>query len=286
MVIQAYIDDSRDDEGGTYVLAGYIAPVENWASFSSEWEGLLPLATQNKKGVHRFKMSAMTGRMKDVPIFHSVIMKHVEMAVACTVNMHMLRAVVDRLVVSANYPNWGEFELAIDPTKSKWRDPFFFAFRALMDGFHSQMAAKSPFIPFTEPVDFIFDREQANELFVRSIWQDYLDHRSDEHRSLYGRTPQFEDDEEFLPLQAADYRAWWVRKWVMEHGAAKVSEGRYPYDVGGRSIPCLFFDATEEQIATIAATAIGEGVAEAMQSGLIIPVKDSPLARFWPRKPL
>ena len=286
MAIQAYIDDSRDDEGGTYVLAGYVASVENWAAFSSEWESLLPLTPKNKKGAHRFKMSAMTGRMEDVPLFHSVIMKHVEMAVSCTVNMHLLRTVVDRLIVSANYPGWGDLEIATDPLKAKWRDPFFFAFRGLMDGFHSEFAKQSPFIPFTGPVDFIFDREQANELYIRSIWEEYIERRSDEHRALYGRKPQFEDDEQFLPLQAADYRAWWVRKWIMKHGAANVSDGNYPYPTGNRSIPCLYFDATEEQIATIAGRAIGEGLIEALKMGHSLPIKDSPSARFWPRSPL
>jgi hypothetical protein len=37
--------------------------------------------------------------------------------------------------------------------------------------------------------------------------------RSEQTRRLYGSIPRFENDQKFLPLQAADFWAWWVREW-------------------------------------------------------------------------
>ena len=87
VILQAFIDDSHDSYSGTYVLAGYVASVEQWAAFSADWAKLLPLATSNKNGVQRFKMSEMVyrGRMNVVPKFHQVISDHVQMSVACIV---------------------------------------------------------------------------------------------------------------------------------------------------------------------------------------------------------
>lgn len=49
VVLQAYIDDSRGDDG-TFVLAGYIATAESWAKFAGEWEELLPYGTPRWQG--------------------------------------------------------------------------------------------------------------------------------------------------------------------------------------------------------------------------------------------
>jgi hypothetical protein len=68
MVLQAFIDESYSNDG-TYVLAGYIASVEEWASFSREWQELLPYGTLDKDDQFHFKMSEMAineERMKRV----------------------------------------------------------------------------------------------------------------------------------------------------------------------------------------------------------------------------
>src|SRR5579863_6314358 len=63
VILQAYMDESYN-EGGTFVMAGYVANVDAWAKFSQEWELLLPLAMRSKRtNRHRFKMSEMTSYM-------------------------------------------------------------------------------------------------------------------------------------------------------------------------------------------------------------------------------
>ena len=289
MVLQAYMDDSRDDASGTYVLAGYIASVEQWAAFSRDWEALLPLATKNKNGECRFKMSEMAraGKMEDVALFRNVIMKHAQMGIAIIINTKALRSKVDNLVAAVPIPEAGiEIEIEIEALKAKWRDPFFFCFRALLDTIPELQTEKSELVPVDGVVDFWFDKEEANEIYVRSIWDEYLARREPEYRPLYGAKPRFERDEDFPPLQAADFWAWWVRKWTLEFGPEGIQEGQYPFDPGDKKMFYLTLTATEEQISTTVAKSIGAALEEFVQRGNPLPAKQPPLPRFWPRDPL
>lgn len=49
----------------------------------------------------------------------------------------------------------------------------------------------------------------------------------DQIAKRFGSTPRFEDDKEFLPLQAADFLAWWVRKWHDEGRDDLVASGGF-----------------------------------------------------------
>jgi hypothetical protein len=41
-------------------------------------------------------------------------------------------------------------------------------------------------------------------------------------RAHFGESPAFRKDENFLPLQGADFWAWWVRKWYTEGTPEKI----------------------------------------------------------------
>jgi hypothetical protein len=63
-----------------------------------------------------------------------------------------------------------------------------------------------------EKIDFIFD-EQTEKKVIYRIWDEFAETRPDSYRVTLGNTPRFENDQDFLPLQAADFWAWWARKW-------------------------------------------------------------------------
>jgi hypothetical protein len=48
---------------------------------------------------------------------------------------------------------------------------------------------------------------------IIEAWDRYMASRPANIRNLYGARPRFENDQNFLPLQAADFWAWWVREW-------------------------------------------------------------------------
>ena len=206
---QAFVDDSRSKE--EFVLGGHIATAENWAQFSKEWEELLPIGTRAKNGQFHFKMTEMAGspeRMARVETFYRVIEKYVAMSISCRMNMSDFAQAYERVQSFAMQMRW-----SID--FAKWQNPYYFLFRGLMDRFHDHREKIEAAIPLDEQVDFIFD-DQSEKTFILTAWDEILALRPDRIQKYYGTTPRFENDQKFLPLQAADLWAWWVRDWYEE----------------------------------------------------------------------
>lgn len=211
--LQAFIDDSYDKEG-VFVLGGCIASARDWAAFSKDWEKALPrYGVLGPKDRHRFKMSEMAAlddRMNRVPIFFSIIEKHVLAFVSARIEIQALRRVRERISVPGCDLVWDEYA-----------DPFYITFRCLMDKFHLERAKMVSAIPIEEKIDFIFDMQSQKGIIYR-VWDNYLKHRPEQVAKFYGSPPRFEDDDEYLPLQAADFWAWWVRKWTKEMTPEKI----------------------------------------------------------------
>lgn len=212
--LQAVIDDSYDPNGA-YVLAGYIASAESWVRFSEEWENLLPLAVMNKEMKYRFKMAEMATneeRMSRVPAFYRVIEKHVSVSISAKIHIPDLRRVQARILVPGIDVDWASYA-----------NPYFVTFRCLMDKFHIERQRLTEWLPKDQKIDFIFDT-QSERREIAAMWSNYILERPDEIREFYGAEPVFKDDEEFLPLQAADFWAWWVRKWYQEGTPEKIQK--------------------------------------------------------------
>jgi hypothetical protein len=121
-MVQVFIDDSYRKDG-VFVLAG-AASAEKWASFSRQWEELLPVyGVRNKKGRYRFKMAEMASRMQNAPPFHRVIENHAEFSVAFQMRLDDFERTKERVCV--------------DVANLIWQlNPFKFAFRVLLKHFH------------------------------------------------------------------------------------------------------------------------------------------------------
>jgi len=241
---RAFIDDSKSRD--EFVLAGHIAPAEAWANFTKEWEELLPVfGTKAKNGNYHFKMAEMAQskeRMARVPLFNAVIEKYVSMSICCRINLEdfenaKIRAKQLSLVLPVN-PNLGPFE-----------NPYFTLFRGLIDRFHADRHLYNPILPEGEKVEFFFDNQTEKQIIKRE-WDAYMDKREDEIRQLYAGEPRFEDDQEFLPLQAADFWAWWTREWYEEDNSEYPDKMRN-FDFGtwkGKSRPTCRITMNEDQI--------------------------------------
>lgn len=263
MVLQAYMDESMDTSG-MFVLGGYIAPAESWAAFSREWQELLPLSSIQEDGRYRFKMSEMAlseHRMGNVAAFHTVINRHATMSIACVIDGVTLHRALNRLHGEIRKPDGEVEEIDLAALKAVWTDPFFFAFRALMDTFHMIRVENPELVPLDDIVDFWFDDTSKKGTITRA-WDDYLDRRPTSYRAGYGAAPRFEDDEVHLPLQAADFRAWWVRKWAVELGPTNIDKGTYPFPTAASSIYNLILTVEEDQIVQMLAEAMGQAVQE------------------------
>jgi hypothetical protein len=85
-------------------------------------------------------------------------------------------------------------------------NPYYFAFADII----AQLRQYQHLMNITEPVDFIFDRGNSEE--IQRASEPFFSTVPKEAKLLLGKTPKFEDDEEVLPLQAADLLAWWRRR--------------------------------------------------------------------------
>ena len=242
VVFQAFMDDSYTPNG-TFVLGGYVASAEAWAAFAKEWESLLPLATRNRRTrAFRFKMSEMAQFMDRVPTFHNVIADHALLALSCKINLADLRRARERI--------WGD-NLIID-----WNfadRPFSFCYAGLMGTFHSMRIKHDPsgqmagLLPLDQKVDFYFDMQSEREE-IQSAWENFKTSESDDIEALYGALPRFENDEEFLPLQAADFWAWWVRKGYETDKLFEYKYGRFDGWETTKLVPFIDIFFTEDTI--------------------------------------
>jgi hypothetical protein len=208
-VLQAFIDESID-QGEVFVLGGYIATAEAWANFSREWEKLVSSGwgTTRPDGNRHFKMSEMAmeeSRMERVEVFFRVIEDHVIGHLSARVDVRDIAVATSRILLDGNPLPW----------PAMYTNPYHVAFRVLMDGLHLQRENMAWAIPLSDKIDFYFDNRTEKKAILEE-WDRYVENRPDEAKKYYGATPQFKDDLEFLPLQAADFWAWWIRKWHKE----------------------------------------------------------------------
>lgn len=214
MVLQAYVDESEGVDG-TLVLGGCISTAEKWAAFAAEWEALLPYAVLGKSGYH-FKMSEMAindERMSRVPAFFHVFNKYVQTAFSISLNINDLTRVKNRIYI----PNY-----TIDYKKAQ---PYYLLFSELLAVFAKRRNELSQVINFVGKLDFIFDNKTEKSPII-STWDERISMLDEGAKEYYSNTPRFEDDREFLPLQAADLWAWWARKAMQDNDIEVLRTGR------------------------------------------------------------
>jgi len=191
MVLQICVDDSSQD-GESLILAGYIASVENWASFSTEWAGLLTV----RPPWDRLKMSELMAdgpgseKGQRIEWHYRIIEKYAHSSICLAIPRRPLSRAVRDLQLPTAFGN-----------------PYYLAWRALISvSLHWQHKSGNH-----EPIDFIFD-EQSEAGLLSDAWEGFRDNMPEEFRRLVKNRPIFRDDEDFLPLQAADMLAWWMRR--------------------------------------------------------------------------
>jgi hypothetical protein len=202
MVIQAYFDDSYT-AGGVHVLAGYLARAENWAAFSKQWEQLLPLCYPGKSGKPRFKMSEMARRMSDVPIFYKTIRAHVSYAFTVMVREEDLERAKARI--------WSD---SVDIAWSPHDDISTLLVRFFINRFFEYVLGDDHnhhWIGPEDKIDIYLDNDAAEEWSLDS-WEETIAGMPEYFKEHVGERPRFVDDEQYLPLQAADFLAWWTRR--------------------------------------------------------------------------
>ena len=180
---------------------------------------------------------AHEGKLENALPFFRIIEKYVICSIACSYSIHDLERAKRRIFVPNTFIDWDFLN-----------NPYLVAFRMLMDMFHVHRAKAEPVIPMDQKVDFYFD-DQTEKKKIITAWDGYIKERPLETRNYFGNAPRFENDMEYLPLQASDLWAWWVRKWVIEGRPEKMDQPNFgPWKSERSKHPKIHISFTEDQV--------------------------------------
>ncbi len=197
-VFQVVIDDSGrgQERDPAFVLAGYIARVRNWKEFADRWQAILaePPALGNLKGYeaywlcNQFKGWTPIDRDKKLSKLISLIHKYAPLSVTLAVNGRA-------------------FDAILRATKGSLRNIYPLAVAAITTKVLSYRADQRTF----EKLGFIFDQGMLHGKVFEQAFEEMMTSLPKPATRLIGKRPHMEDDLEFLPLQAADLLASYVR---------------------------------------------------------------------------
>jgi Protein of unknown function (DUF3800) len=208
-MLQAYIDDSKQDTPGLYVLAGYVADESKWLDFDREWKEVLA----GPPRLHHLKTSDIFQTRNRKSVFWGWSREEVDARVlrlAIAVNKHVL-ASIQTAIRKEDFANILGGLPSDDPSMNR---PYPFLFFSIVQGLVSRLDS----LGVSDKVEFCFDIQPDEKMqtlrrvfeIAKPMYQGWLGKR------IAGE-PRFEDDEEVTPLQAADLMAWHFRKNLAEH---------------------------------------------------------------------
>lgn len=187
-MLQAYVDDSKSEQDPPfYVLGGYLGPAEMWARFSNEWRRSLDMRPPTKYFKYREALRGegeFNGASEELR-FHRIrtmrqLIEHfdlVEFGIGFCISDHN-----DAFkLVSPDRPN-----------------PYVFAASRIISLIvaASQIHGLPPFLEAWEGATRLA-RDLPNQTPLVA--------------NLFRSAPSWADDEDVLPLQAADMHATWLR---------------------------------------------------------------------------
>jgi hypothetical protein len=213
---EVYVDDSGSEPSSKiFFLAGFLSTVERWAAFSNEWDSALAMPPS----LEYFKMSEAAGlsgqfsrkrgwdeqKVRDrLTIFARIINKYALLRASASIRYDLFEKYVQPL------PSI-ERNLATD-------EPYIMLAWNLMTAAIMLADEKG----LNEPIDFIFDRQIGHEVEFRVRYPEFkkawlLTPRGRHLSRLIGEDPNFLDEKDRRPLQAADFYAWQARSHYMDN---------------------------------------------------------------------
>jgi hypothetical protein len=241
LMLQAFIDDSgTGGQPPVFVLAGFVATADEWAAFSDEWQESLEM----RPALNYFKMSeAMNfqgefsgwseqSRNDRVARLYRIIENHARAGISTVVS----HAAYEKVFGSPRLPR-------------PMQDPYYLLFFDLI----AQVArSQREWLRLDDTTDFIFDDQVGKKDRLVGAWESFKAMASPAFKEVMGDTPIFRDDKNVLPLQAADFHAWLVRKRWEEVSLGR-QRAQMPW-VTKRDIPSIAVEWAEPQLRTVYST--------------------------------
>lgn len=203
MPIQAFIDDSGEKgQGPIFVLAGLLGRSEDWAEFTDKWQAVL----DHDPSLSAFKMREAAGLSERFAGWSPAQRDARVFQLAEVINQTPLTAIFCALDLEG-------FDAFVTGAPKPMNHPHVFAHHLITTAIVLELLDKG----HAEEIELIFDQHVIFEPRVLASYQSLLRAFSSQARGAQALTllphqPIFKDDETFLPLQAADLYAWYIRK--------------------------------------------------------------------------
>jgi hypothetical protein len=215
LVLQVCIDDSRTepDQGPTFLLAGFMTRVRTWERFSDEWRAYCNEKPRVAfvKGKHAFERSGpfkgwtVDQRDRKLLGFASIIEKFKLKGVVCLINHNHFKTHPGRI-------RFGEDAL--------FRTPEYTAVSAVTCAVLGSILRS----PTEEKVSFVYDERVVTRRELADGYQSICKALPQRAVKLIAHEPQFQNDKEFMPLQAADLFAYYVGRETYERSRKRQLE--------------------------------------------------------------
>ena len=255
MVLRLYIDDSDSPESPerkAFVLGGYIATPEAWTRFEEDWRDLLePFdIPRGESGRRRFRMVEMARRFRDARPFYETIVRHVLGAVSLVIYEDELEAAKARVRRHNGEIPFTPFDdgrtlvkkILVQQLHEMMADPSILLMSEGTKRFGQVLAENR------DGTEIYFHRDES-EPCMTEWWQGYISAQQPDLDVPGTQTPQFVDDEEHLPLQAADFWAWWAWQ-AYENGSFQdFASGNFGSWQGSNGPPMLVLTTSEDDLA-------------------------------------
>jgi hypothetical protein len=212
-MLKLYVDDSGSDPDpqGYFILAGYLMEEPRWVDFASRWHAQLkrdyPVdysrMADAEEGTGPYSGMDSVFRKRKVRDLAEVIRDCHPTALACIMSWKDYMAHIKEQV---------------DPRLDNPYSVLFFKIMAMSaelqkrfnEGIPEEIKVRHGIA--IKPVDFIFDDQGPAGLKCLQWYAALRERVSEPDRTIIANTPQFKDDRDLNPLQAADMLAWHVRR--------------------------------------------------------------------------
>lgn len=204
LMLKAYFDDSGShDQADFYVVAGYVASVEQWIRFESEWRSVLAASPS----LEYFKGWEAHRRAKQFDGLTSAESANKVRQLADVI----VRNVAYEVSVAVPRPEYERFVSSLITTRQerKYRVPYVFCYEHIV----IMLGAVLPLLMAVgkdTKLDVVLDQQNG----VAGITTDL--HGMFRQSSVFRAfgTLSFADDKDVLPLQASDFIAWGLNRFL------------------------------------------------------------------------
>jgi hypothetical protein len=255
IVFQAWIDDSGKEgkaQSPVYVLAGFSAPKGVWEDFADEWQAELKQAPalrylkasdaynlegqfgydketkQPSEWIDAHRRGNKNARDERLSKFVEIIAKHLvppnSYGLSWMLSHREYESTVRRLKALPTATIRDREEVG-----RFFKNPYYLSFQRILGIELTLRAAQAMFLGRIEKTEILFDEDIDNPTILEEAFRRFVQVvKMDDPgflNCLQNKTPEYRDDKDNPPLQAADLLAWHIRRMCLN-----ISRGDIRYD--------------------------------------------------------